>query len=466
MSRVDELVAQAAQATLDAYNTTVKSLITPVFNVIGYGATGDGVTDDTTAIKAAITAAAAAGTGTQTGIVYFPPGNYLVTASLPVERGYHFLGAGQYATTIIAGITGGGSIFKNASLIGSTNDVHHYAATFESFDVKLNNDNDIGIDLTGMSDCTIRDVYFYCSDRPTPTVDLVIRGTGVKLALGPTNSASCYENRIENCMFQAVTLGVSIGAAANFNHIHNSSFLQNTKCVDVGQGATLCSLVSNRFETSVVGAATGVVDNGTNTYVAYNTSEGWTNDYQFGANYNGCYYVGNVPSAPTVAAQYNNWDAVAVGQRAIIIRSLIGVPYDPINNKGFLWLNDYLVGANQVTQIGSVGAAPNGVKTANVAALYSDEAGGWWIKETGAGNTGWHKIKTHAQGRAAIGAGLTAVTVILPVAEPDTNYAVNITPLGWNAGGVWMSNHNETQFQANFATAPGVSAFFAWSVVR
>lgn len=48
------------------------------FNVMDYGATGDGVTDDTVAIQAAIDAAEAAGGG----VVYFPAGVYVVNGSL------------------------------------------------------------------------------------------------------------------------------------------------------------------------------------------------------------------------------------------------------------------------------------------------------------------------------------------------------------------------------------------------
>lgn len=49
-----------------------------VFNVKNFGATGDGVTDDTTAINAAI---AAFNTATK-GVLYFPAGTYKVTSSL------------------------------------------------------------------------------------------------------------------------------------------------------------------------------------------------------------------------------------------------------------------------------------------------------------------------------------------------------------------------------------------------
>lgn len=48
-----------------------------VFNVMDYGAKGDGTTDDTAAIQAALTAAA----GTN-GVVYLPPGTYVISAAL------------------------------------------------------------------------------------------------------------------------------------------------------------------------------------------------------------------------------------------------------------------------------------------------------------------------------------------------------------------------------------------------
>ena len=50
------------------------------YSVKDYGAKGDGTTDDTLAIRAAFFAAASA----QSYAVYFPPGNYLLTGSLPI----------------------------------------------------------------------------------------------------------------------------------------------------------------------------------------------------------------------------------------------------------------------------------------------------------------------------------------------------------------------------------------------
>lgn len=58
-----------------------------------YGAVGDGVTDDTAAIQAAIDAAEAASSGT----VFFPPGDYLISSPLIMDSGYVTLDGGNFA---------------------------------------------------------------------------------------------------------------------------------------------------------------------------------------------------------------------------------------------------------------------------------------------------------------------------------------------------------------------------------
>lgn len=61
-----------------------------VYNVKDYGAAGDGVTDDTDSLQAAINAAGAAGGG----IVYFPEGTYLTSDTLGLDDNVILMGAG------------------------------------------------------------------------------------------------------------------------------------------------------------------------------------------------------------------------------------------------------------------------------------------------------------------------------------------------------------------------------------
>ena len=74
------LIPKYSQVTTS--NRTIAEKFAEVLSVKDFGAVGDGVTDDTTAIKAAINAA-------QGGEVYFPLGNYVISSPLDVgTNGY------------------------------------------------------------------------------------------------------------------------------------------------------------------------------------------------------------------------------------------------------------------------------------------------------------------------------------------------------------------------------------------
>jgi polygalacturonase len=80
-----------------AQNSTVNDNDRQVFNVKKYGAVGDGSTDDTAAIQSAITAASATG-----GIVFFPPGVFVLPSLLTCRslNNVSFQGSGK-STTIL-----------------------------------------------------------------------------------------------------------------------------------------------------------------------------------------------------------------------------------------------------------------------------------------------------------------------------------------------------------------------------
>jgi polygalacturonase len=119
--------ADEAQATADTAQAEVEAL-RPVFVLAtAFGATGDGVTNDTAAIQAAIDSLATTG-----GVVFLPPGTYQVTdagGSLALSlatSNVTLRGAGAGATVIrgfgtpahIIGLTGTGCIVEHLTING------------------------------------------------------------------------------------------------------------------------------------------------------------------------------------------------------------------------------------------------------------------------------------------------------------------------------------------------------------
>ena len=106
------------QTWIDVVETEISTAsppsdLTPYLNAkTGYGAVGDGVTDDTTAIKNCITAAVAAGKG-----VYLPAGTYKITTSLSLPVGTTIQGDGMWWTEIFfsSSAKGGGGFVSNGS---------------------------------------------------------------------------------------------------------------------------------------------------------------------------------------------------------------------------------------------------------------------------------------------------------------------------------------------------------------
>lgn len=91
------------QIVVSALTSTLSGLMSRVFNVrdAAYGAVGNGIHNDTTNIQAAITAAGA-NPGLSGGCVYFPPGVYLITATLVIPPLVTLLGDATQVTEIQA----------------------------------------------------------------------------------------------------------------------------------------------------------------------------------------------------------------------------------------------------------------------------------------------------------------------------------------------------------------------------
>lgn len=113
-----------------------------LFNVKAYGATGNGTTNDSTAIRAAVAAALAV-----SGIVFFPPGSYLLT------------GTDSYGNVLTLGTPGGAPV----RMIGSGED---------STILKINQSATNGVYLDGLYG-SIEDMYILQNAGTTMTLATV-----------------------------------------------------------------------------------------------------------------------------------------------------------------------------------------------------------------------------------------------------------------------------------------------------
>jgi|GEM_PF-5918590 len=89
-----------------AIDTTVKAKLQEFVSVKDFGAIGNGVTDDYSAILNALNALVARGGGT----LHFPAGTYITNYAIPLKSNIHYLGDGADATIIKAASTSSDNI--------------------------------------------------------------------------------------------------------------------------------------------------------------------------------------------------------------------------------------------------------------------------------------------------------------------------------------------------------------------
>lgn len=385
---------------------------TGVFNVKSYGATGDGVTNDTAAIKSA--RSAALGAGTRNSTLYFPAGTYIVDATIAEAE------FGTTPTVMTANI-GGGCITS----VTITNGGAGFRATWQggsSRGIWVYGGNGSGANLTasGASSITSVNVPGGCSGTGytvAPTVQgvnwrgyLKIQGenqqtTIIKLKNNTFTDANCSisptdgvargnckavfysgseaepnqygsgENAYNNDIWDlTIDLGSGNAGAIGIDYLaSNKGSLQNvTVAPTTGQACRAGISLSRNWngsgggpsllkDVTVVGCDYGIYRDGTATEVGY-TAYGVSVSNQAIAgifNRNVGFWIENLVSANTVPAVINQDKA----SMALVDANLTGgsgsvsAVYNQGSSKvGFLW-------ARNITTTGYQAAIRQGLGT-------------------------------------------------------------------------------------------------------
>ncbi|HEX3786092.1 MAG TPA: glycosyl hydrolase family 28-related protein [Pseudonocardiaceae bacterium] len=176
---------------------------TLVYNVKDYGATGNGSTDDTTAVQNAINAASTAGGGT----VWFPAGTYMVTPTtspalnVPSD-GIKLVGASR-KKSVLKKTANGVLLSMSGPSTDTTGATHLHYCSLESMTLHGNSKSGLILQLYYADDLVFRDVY----------------------TLGNTDTAvdtaEFWDSRFENCVWESC--GGGIGTSTPSIFLRNSA---------------------------------------------------------------------------------------------------------------------------------------------------------------------------------------------------------------------------------------------------
>jgi len=251
------------------------------YSVKDYGAVGDGVTNDTAAIQACVTAANTAGFP-----AYFPPGNYVVTSAITIDNTADsasfapkasIIGAGASCTVITAG-AGEYSVFD--MLGGASGSGMHSYQMIEGLHIqKAGGGNCLG--LSNIAFAAINDCSFRGANVGINGIDVLsmyVNGTevlfnalgGVRMERGAV--ADGFQSGPNAIVFNACVIGNNGNYGAWFVSGANISFIGGSV---EGNGLTGAAATSGKWGILVsnAGLEGGVGLNVSGTYFEYNKGQ-------------------------------------------------------------------------------------------------------------------------------------------------------------------------------------------------
>lgn len=467
-------------------------------DVKNYGATGDGVTDDTAAFQAAINAAASSAMSIPLGqgvnkTLYVPAGQYKITASLTVPGRMNMIGDGARSSVLKFTSTTGAMLRATADIsystwekmqwVGPGNGTGNAAMGFQADTTVGAGKANIFINFKEMIVEKFPQCAFYVSDsfactwedmdvRDCGTVGTIAGGNaaaaadsyggGIRLAKINFVSGASTGNKYINSYIRRCGRGIYIDGNERLTNtgFWNVFFEENYIGADInGRGASQPSkettLYTTYFEANLyagmlVGQGTAIQCYRNNTIagtgLAGSCSTSGPDGIVFSEEYteifDGRFSVGNKASAPTVGTKA----AFRVDKT------------DTINNIAEANFADQAIKFGEAAErdvgIYAGQGSPNGNVTADSGSLYvrrnssAADNGRAWIKTSDASNTGWQPINN-----------TVVTTATRPTADAsnkglqvyDTDILRVVTS---NGAGVWREYNGLTTVRDTLANTP------------
>jgi len=223
------------QSGTGAVATTVQAKLRETVSVKDFGATGDGVTDDTAAIQAAIDSLYS---GTiQGGTLFFPKGTYKVTSSIYQKPRVSFLGEGSRQSTITWG--GASAPLSYSAVVYCVNGSDAspdfvFSTNIQGLGVGGNNIAPVSLAIRGhQENCRFTDILL--GSFTTSGLD-ILPFTSINHAVsfedihiipqsGTTSAVGIKASHVQKCNFKNITTDVSSGSYLYGIRLYNNPLL-------------------------------------------------------------------------------------------------------------------------------------------------------------------------------------------------------------------------------------------------
>lgn len=236
------------QSGAGAILRTVQDRLSDEISVKDFGAKGDGVTDDTAAIQAAINSLTVG-----QGKIKFPKGSYKVTSKITVSKNRtHLLGAGSWATQILFQPTANGTCFEFSAggqvlFQGSCVGFSFYSTDSTYTKTAIEN-----IDTSGY---LFDDIVVGGSVVAIPGSNFWSGGTGSR-GIWNKGREACRLSRLYIFADKPIEISENPNGSIDVDHFHfQDTYLgaANNPCVSINNGVNLTNVTFDGYNAWVLG---------------------------------------------------------------------------------------------------------------------------------------------------------------------------------------------------------------------